>query len=207
MTTRIHPPDTPPPHDPDDERLPCGRLLSQVWSDWEGGAVDPHQADCPDCTSAVAELEKLGTAVRQLRDCTEDASGYDTSSLTERVMDVVRLELRPGHPLPLGAPDEDMWVMESAAARVLRAAAERVPGVRSGSCRITPEPDQPGRVAISLHIVAPMTAPGLPALAEEVRRSVGEAADHRLGLEITGIDVHIVGIADEPGDSEKGSAL
>ncbi|MFE9123494.1 Asp23/Gls24 family envelope stress response protein [Streptomyces sp. NPDC007172] len=207
MTTRIHPPDTPPPHDPDDERLPCGRLLSQVWSDWEEGATDPHQADCPDCTSAVAELEQLETAVRQLSGDSEDTFDYDPAPLTERVMDVVRLELRPGHPLPLGAPDEDMWVMESAAARVLRAAAERMPGVRSGSCRITPEPDQPGRVTISLHILAPITAPSLPTLAEEVRRSVGEAADHRLGLEITSIDVHIVGIADEPGDSEKGSAL
>ncbi|WP_167161539.1 Asp23/Gls24 family envelope stress response protein [Streptomyces sp. MBT27] len=206
MTTRIHPPDTPPPHDPDDERLPCGRLLSQVWADWEEGTADPHRADCADCTGAVAELEQLETAVRRLRDDTEDASGYDPAPLTERVMDVVRLELRPGHPLPLGAPDEDMWLMESAAARVLRTAAERVPGVRSGSCRITPEPDRPGRVAISLHILAPTTAPSLPMLADEVRREVGAWADHRLGLEITGIDVHVVGFADEPDDSEKGIA-
>ncbi|MER5563266.1 Asp23/Gls24 family envelope stress response protein [Streptomyces sp. NPDC001251] len=204
MTTRIHPPDTPPPHDPDDERLPCGRLLSRVWSDWEEGAADSHAAACPDCTAAVAELERLETAVRGLRDDTEDASGYDPAPLTERVMDVVRLELRPGHPLPLGTPEEDMWVMESAAARVLRAAAERVPGVRSGSCRITPEQDMPGRVTVSLHILAPITAPSLPALADEVRRSVGESADRRLGLEITGIDVHVIGFADASDDSEKG---
>ncbi|MFF3982243.1 Asp23/Gls24 family envelope stress response protein [Streptomyces sp. NPDC055808] len=204
MTTRIHPPDAPPPHGPDDERLPCGRLLSQVWTDWEEGAADSHTAACPDCTAAIAELEQLETTVRRLRDDTEDVSGYDPASLTERVMDVVRLELRPGHPLPLGTPDEDMWVMESAAARVLRAAAERVPGVRSGSCRITPEPDVPGRVAVSLHILAPITAPSLPALADEVRRNVGESADRRLGLEITGIDVRVIGFADEPDDSEKG---
>ncbi|MGW5399633.1 Asp23/Gls24 family envelope stress response protein [Streptomyces sp. NPDC003952] len=206
MTSRIPLPDTPPPFDPDDEQLPCGRLLSEAWTAWEDTTTDTHQKNCPHCTAAVAELAQLETAVRALREDTDDPDHYDTTPLTERIMDVVRLELRPGRPLPLGEPDEPLWVMESAAARVLRTAAERVPGVRSGSCRITPGVPATGPVTISLHILAPSTAQDLPALAHEVRRTLREAADRHLGLDVAAIDVHVVGLADEPDVTPKGLA-
>lgn len=204
MTARIDPPAAPPPG-PDDERLPCGRLLSETWAAWEEGLPDAHRAACSPCTRAVAELERLETAVRRLHDDPEDPTGDGAASLTDRVMGVVRMELRPGRLLPLGEPDEAMWITESAAARVLRVAAERVPGVRSGSCRIAPEQPPSGRVAVNLHVLAPITSPSLPALADEVRRSVRESADRSLGLEITGIDVHVVGFADASGSADGGS--
>ncbi|MFA3842652.1 Asp23/Gls24 family envelope stress response protein [Streptomyces aureus] len=158
MTTRIHLPASPPP-DSDDEQLSCGRMLSEVWSDWEDGAVD----SCPHCERAVQELDQLGTAVRQLEDTTDEAcdpSGFDPAALTQRVMDVVRLELRPGRPLPLSNPADDMWIMESVAARTLRTAAEQVPGVRAGSCRIDPEKASgtgmgTGKVTVRIGIRAP----------------------------------------------------
>ncbi|MET9354044.1 hypothetical protein ABZY14_13770 [Streptomyces sp. NPDC006617] len=121
----------------EDERLACGRLLSEVWEAGEGGADDPHLRVCAHCSAAVRQLDLLGAAVR-------GASGdgrepeWDAGALTERVMDVVRLELRPGRPLPLGEREEDLWVREAMAAKALRAAAETVPGVRAGSCRIRP---------------------------------------------------------------------
>ncbi|MET7289350.1 Asp23/Gls24 family envelope stress response protein [Streptomyces sp. NPDC005573] len=205
MTTRFHPPDTPPPHEPDDERLPCGRLLSGVWTAWEEGATDEHLDTCPHCRAAVAELEDLERAVEQLRDDTPAPADYDAAALTERVMNVVRLELRPGRPLPLGEPEEDMWIVESAAARTLRAAAEREPGVRAGSCRITPDDDAgTGLVAVRLGIRAPMSAPDLPGLADRVREHVRRAADRSLGLRIADIDVHITDLTDTPDSGEKG---
>lgn len=141
MTTHTDPPDLPRPPDPDDELLPCGRFLSQVWEAWENaGADDPHLRECPYCRPAVRELEDLESAVRRLRDESPVAEPYDAAPLARRVMDVVRLELRPGLPLPLGGPAEDLWIMEAVAARTLRAAAETVSGVRAGSCRITPVP-------------------------------------------------------------------
>ncbi|MFR9799151.1 Asp23/Gls24 family envelope stress response protein [Streptomyces sp. MS06] len=132
----------PPPDDvrtgeDDDELLPCGRLLSQVWEDREGRGEDPHADSCPHCREAVRGLDRLESAVLGLREEVPDTSGYDAERLTRRVMDLVRLELRPGRPLPLGLPAEDLWIMEAVAARTLRAAAEAVDGVRAGSCRIT----------------------------------------------------------------------
>ncbi|MFG3583106.1 Asp23/Gls24 family envelope stress response protein [Streptomyces sp. NPDC047990] len=141
MTTHTDPPGLPRPQDPDDELLTCGRFLSQVWEAWENaGADDPHLRECPYCRPAVRELEDLESAVRRLRDESPVAEPYDAGPLARRVMDVVRLELRPGRPLPLGGPAEDLWIMEAVAARTLRAAAETVAGVRAGSCRITPVP-------------------------------------------------------------------
>ncbi|WP_194280494.1 Asp23/Gls24 family envelope stress response protein [Streptomyces fagopyri] len=141
MTTHTDPPDLPRPSDPDDEPLPCGRFLSQVWETWESaGATDPHLRECRYCRPAVQELEDLESAVRRLREESPGAESYDAAPLARRVMDVVRLELRPGRPLPLGEPAENLWIMEAVAARTLRTAAETVAGVRAGSCRIAPAP-------------------------------------------------------------------
>ncbi|MEU5797468.1 Asp23/Gls24 family envelope stress response protein [Streptomyces sp. NPDC047813] len=202
MTTRIHPPDSPPPGS-DDEQLPCGRFLSQVWSDWENGATDEHQRACRHCGHAVGELEDLERAVRRLRTDPDEAggpSGFDAAALTRRVMDVVRLELRPGRPLPLGDPDEDMWITESVAARTLRAAADRVPGVRAGSCRIIPrDPSGTSQVDVNLDIQAPLSGPELPELADRVRRQVQEAADQHLGLDVVRVDIRVTDLRDAPG--------
>ncbi|MFI7243149.1 Asp23/Gls24 family envelope stress response protein [Streptomyces qinglanensis] len=220
MTSRIHPPASPPPpeppgaSDPDDELLPCGRLLSQVWADREEGTSDGHERTCPHCRRAVEELDRLETAVRGLHDAADDpAASYDAAPLTQRVMDIVRMELRPGRPLPLAPPPEDLWIMETAAARTLRAAAEQVPGVRAGSCRIAPEPDPAerdsaerdsgtGRVSVRLGIQALLSAsepPDLPRLADAVRLRVERAADRHLGLRTATVDVHVTDLVEADG--------
>ncbi|MEU3957926.1 hypothetical protein AB0F45_37620, partial [Streptomyces achromogenes] len=177
----IRPPGSDVP--PDDERLPCGRLLGRVWSDREEGTADGHQGTCPHCRR---ELAGLRTAVRHVRDETRSTPGFDAAALTQRVMDVVRLELRPGRPLPLGQPDEDLWIMESVAARTLRSAAEQVPGVQAGSCRI----ERPTRQR-TCHRPPRHPRPLTPGLADEVRRHVREAADRHLGMNVTDINVSI----------------
>ncbi|NNN29682.1 Asp23/Gls24 family envelope stress response protein [Streptomyces sp. S3(2020)] len=193
----------------DDERLACGRLLPRVWDDWEQQVDDPHLRSCPHCRQAVSDLDQLESAVRGLREEGADTSDYDTSTLTRRVMDVVRLELRPGRPLPLGEPDEDLWIMEAVAARTLRAAAESVPGVRAGSCRLRPGATGDGTVSgpvdVTLDIHAPADA-SLPDLAERVRDRVREAADHELGLTTATVDIRVTDLLDTPADGQEGPA-
>ncbi|GAA2566241.1 MULTISPECIES: Asp23/Gls24 family envelope stress response protein [Streptomyces] len=179
----------------DDERLACGRLLSEVWESGEAGADDPHLRACPYCSAAVRQLDLLGAAVREAGGGREPE--WDAGALTERVMDVVRVELRPGRPLPLGERDEDLWVREAMAAKTLRAAAETVPGVRAGSCRIRPaesggSPSR-GAVRVRLEVVVPLT-PRLPDLAERIRSRVHGAADDALGLPVDHVDVHITDV-------------
>ncbi|TXS10616.1 Asp23/Gls24 family envelope stress response protein [Streptomyces sp. wa22] len=208
MTARTDPPDrSQHDGDGDDEQLPCGRSLSDVWDLWEQEKDDPHLTDCPHCRQAVGELAALETSVRQLRERSATAEFYDARALTQRIMDVVRLELRPGRPLPLGEPEEDLWIVESAAARTVRAAAETVEGVRAGSCRISverlPEREAP-YVDVRLEIHAPASAQ-LQDLAEQVRHRVLSAADSTLGLPLNEIDIRITDLldaADGPGGGE-----
>ncbi|MET8943357.1 Asp23/Gls24 family envelope stress response protein [Streptomyces sp. NPDC004542] len=204
MTAYTDPPDDARTRGDDDERLPCGRLLSQVWDDWERQSDDPHPAVCPHCREAVRDLDRLETAVRGLREQTPDASAYDAEPLTRRVMDLVRLELRPGRPLPLGDPGEDLWITETVAARALRAAAETVDGVRAGSCRIAITDGTDGAtVDVRLDIHAPAAA-GLPDLADRVRHRVREAAGRQLGMTVAAVDIRVTDLVDAPVDDQEG---
>ncbi|MEU5954739.1 Asp23/Gls24 family envelope stress response protein [Streptomyces sp. NPDC047525] len=194
---------------PEDELLPCGRELSHVWEQWEAGAPDPHAAGCPHCAQALDALRHLEGIVTEARDTTPREP--DTSALTGRVMDVVRLELRPGRTLPLGDEDEDAWIVEAAAARTVRAAAESLPGVLAGSCRIGPLDDGAspapaghltrGPVRIRVEVQVPLLW-NLPEIADRVRSQVREAVDGELGMRIAVVDVTITDVIDD--DTEEG---
>ncbi|MFF1697851.1 hypothetical protein ACFVXC_30240 [Streptomyces sp. NPDC058257] len=198
----------------EDELLPCGRELSYVWELWEAGVPDSHAESCPHCAQAVDALRRLEGIVTEARDTATREP--DTSALTGRVMDVVRLELRPGRTLPLGDEDEDAWIVEAAAARTVRAAAESLPGVRAGSCRIDPLEDDPaspaspaspapagrlarGPVTIRVEVQVPLTW-NLPEAADRVRSKVLAAADGDLGMRIAAVDVTITDVIDDAGD-------
>ncbi|WP_435600425.1 Asp23/Gls24 family envelope stress response protein [Streptomyces sp. C10-9-1] len=202
MTTRTTSPDH--GRDGEDEQLACGRLVFDVWDAWEYGRSDAHLRDCPHCRESVRGLEQLQSAVRGLRDSAVDPPADDMAPLTQRIMDVVRLELQPGRPLPLGEAGEDLWITEAVAARTLRAAAEGVSGVRAGSCRFAPSLSfDTGPVEVCLDIHAPVDA-HLPDIADDVRREVRAAADDQLGLVIAAVDVRITDLVVDSDESREG---
>ncbi|MGR8012092.1 Asp23/Gls24 family envelope stress response protein [Streptomyces hypolithicus] len=180
-----------PADDPtDDELLPCGRSLADVW---DARLAEDHRADCPHCAAALEELRVLDDFVSRACGSETEAGPADAEALTARVMDIVRLELRPGRSLPLGEPDEDSWVFESAAARALRAASDALPGVRTGSCRIAPD-GQTTRVEIE---VAVAWSWKVPEVSEAVRTRVAAAAKEALGMAVHSVDVRVIDILDE----------
>ncbi|MEU6281052.1 hypothetical protein [Streptomyces sp. NPDC047028] len=114
----------------------------------------------------------------------------------------------PIHPSGTPSPyeDERLGIMESAAARTLRAAADEVPGVRTRSCRIIAGPNaDTNQVTVHLGVQASLSTPDLTVLADEVRRHVKESADLSLGLDVAAVDIHITDLADPPGRSEEES--
>lgn len=77
------------------------------------------------------------------------------------------------------------------AARTLRAAAETVPGVRAGSCRLLDAgADDVGAVGVRLDIHAPVGVP-LPPLTARVRERVREAADREPGMVTAAVDIRV----------------
>ncbi|MFG2621223.1 Asp23/Gls24 family envelope stress response protein [Streptomyces sp. NPDC048507] len=200
---------TPDPHEAaqDDgcELLACGRDLAAVWEQTGPPDADPHTRGCPSCRRARAELESLRAAALHPHEA-RTAEAVDTSALVRRVMDVVRLELRPGRNLPLGEPGEDCWIFESVAARTLRAAAEEVPGVRAGSCRITVPGSRPGsaRGPVSVHLdVTAEYGRDLRTTSLAVRDSAARAARDRLGLTVAALDVTVTDLHDRPDEPQE----
>ncbi|MEU8759697.1 hypothetical protein [Streptomyces sp. NPDC048659] len=219
----------------EDEVLPCGRSLEEVWEGAAGhgrgtAADDGHGARCPHCSAAVAELRSLDRLIAAARDldtrsdldarsgpgarigpCAPGAEGADgfydahgaAEALTARVMDVVRLELRPGRRLPLDdGADGSGWIFESAAARELRAAVDALPGIRAGSCRIHPlgetgSEDGAGRGPLRVRVAVAASLAALPGAAETVRDTVFAVADEALGMDVREVDVRVVDVLAE----------
>lgn len=167
------------------EPLPCGRPLGRAWEQARGlaGAADPHSSSCPYCQEAVEGLAALDRATLALR--AEEQP--DSRSLADRVIHAVRAEVRLGAMLLLDDPDHNLRIAESAAAKVLRRAADTVLGARAASCRLTPVQ---GGHAISITVATALDKP-LPEQAQRVRQAVLYAAEHTLGLAVTVVDLEI----------------
>jgi hypothetical protein len=177
-----------------DERLPCGRLVSRVWEQARGAtdADDPHTAGCPFCRQAVQGLTALDSATSALR-----AAPPSARAVADRVVSAVRDEARLGRMLPLDDPQEDLRIAETPAAKVLRRAADRVPGVRAASCRLTPHDEGDSKVSVAMTLASTLDQP-LPDRATQVRRAVAYAARQELGLAISRIDLRIVSVLETP---------
>lgn len=179
-----------------DEILPCGRLLSQAWEQARDAApeTDPHTASCMHCREAAEGLAALDAATRALRE--QQPTGMN--AVADRVMAIVRSEVRLGRMLPLNDPALDLRIAESAAAKVLRQAADTVPGAQAMSCRLSPQDSGPG-VHVTMTLAAAFDQP-MPVTANEVRRSVVTAADQTLGMAVTDVDLTVIDILPtEPG--------
>ncbi|MFD3538590.1 hypothetical protein ACFWUQ_03710 [Streptomyces sp. NPDC058662] len=173
---------------PGAEPLPCGHPLGRAWEQARApaGAQDPYAAACPYCQEAAAGLAVLDRATRALR-AEEQPDGR---SLANRVIDAVRAEVRLGAMLWLDDPDRDLRIAESAAAKVLRRAADTVPGARAASCRLTPVQGRRSVHVVAITVAAALDQP-LRERAERVRQAVFDAAEHVLGLTVTVVDLEI----------------
>ncbi|MEU6288579.1 hypothetical protein [Streptomyces sp. NPDC046988] len=173
---------------PADERLPCDRLLSDVWERARTGhgQGDAHTDACVYCRDAVDGLTTLDRATDALR-----TRGPSARALVERIVAAVRAELRLGRLLPLDDPTGELRIAEATAAGVLRRAAGRVPGVLAAGCRLAPgAAGSEHRVTVAMTLSVTLDQP-LPGRTEEVRRAVADAAAHELGLAVEAIDLRV----------------
>ncbi|WP_328740987.1 alkaline shock response membrane anchor protein AmaP [Streptomyces erythrochromogenes] len=101
--------------------------------------------------------------------------------------------------LLLDDPDHDLRIAESAAAKVLRRAADTVPGVRAASCRVATAKDAHVQAVhiVVITVAATLDQP-LRGRAEAVRQAVLHAAEHVLGLAVTTVDVEVNAVLGAP---------
>jgi len=189
------------PAEPDEELLPCGREPETVLEHARDGTLDEHERSCPECRAVVRDHSVLDQVTREWAELPVPMP----DDLGSRVMRLVRAELHTGRLLPLGDPDEELTLTETAAARALRAAVDAEPGVQARSCRIRPHENRagaavPGPVTVRLSVGVPYGEP-IHALAQRLRERVRRAAEERLGLEVAKVDVDVVGL--EPATRER----
>ncbi|MFJ5811551.1 Asp23/Gls24 family envelope stress response protein [Streptomyces sp. NBC_01426] len=186
----------PPPHS-DAERLagsallPCGRLLGHAWEQARtpARAADPHTNHCPYCREAIEGLTSLDRATHALRG-EEQPDGH---SLANRVINAVRAEARLGAMLLLNDPGRDLRIAETAAAKILRRAADTVPGTRAASCRLIPEQSGQALHVAAITLSTTLDQP-LRERAEAVRQAVLHVAQNVLGLAVTAVNVEVTGV-------------
>jgi hypothetical protein len=130
--------------------------------------------------------------------------------VTDRLAQTVRQQLGLGRLLCLGGTADGVWIAESAATAVLRAAAA-VPGTGLRSVRLaltdpetTEEPAvppppsgfPPGPVRITADFAATADRP-LPLSADRLRAALSRAAEELLGLPVAAIDLHATALLEE----------
>ncbi|OKK21860.1 hypothetical protein AMK16_00880 [Streptomyces sp. CB00455] len=170
------------------EVLPCGRPLGRAWAQAgaTAAAADPHNSHCLYCRDAIEGLSALDRATTSLR----AVEPPDGRVLADRVMNAVRAEVRLGTMLLPADPGHDLRIAESTAAKVLRRAADTVPGARAASCRLTPSKGNRAVHVVAITVAAKLDKP-LRERAEAVRQAVLHAAEHVLGLAVTTVDVEV----------------
>ncbi|MER7476766.1 nucleopolyhedrovirus P10 family protein [Streptomyces sp. NPDC126510] len=129
----------------------------------------------------------------------------------DRWTQAVRHQLGIGRLLPLGDARDGAWIAERAAEEVLRRAAWGAPGVRLGALRVavadtadTAEPAvpappsalPPGPLRVMAEFAATASQP-LPATATLLRETLATAAEQRLGLTVTEVDLRVTGLLEE----------
>jgi hypothetical protein len=93
-------------------------------------------------------------------------------------------------------------VAETAAANVLRRAADSVPGARAVSCRLALG-DDGTTIHVTMTLAASLDRP-LPDRAALVRKAVLDAADRTLGLAVTNVDLEVVAVLEPPPPGDPG---
>ncbi|WTO36195.1 hypothetical protein OG399_18260 [Streptomyces achromogenes] len=181
-----------------DQVLSCGRLLSRAWEQARDAvpAADPHALSCPHCREAAEGLAAVSAAARALR--AETVPGL--LALAARVMDIVRAEVRRGRLLPLSGPGREPRIAESAAAKVLRRAADTVPGAWAATCRLVPVGAGTG-VRVTMTLAAALDQP-LPERVRQVRRTVLHSAGQDLGMAVTAVDIAVVDVLEPKPEPE-----
>ncbi|WP_433324507.1 hypothetical protein [Spirillospora sp. CA-294931] len=165
--------------------LPCGRALDDLYDHLAAGTLDEHERTCPHCREAAAALVPVqrATALARTEPPSEPGPGF-----VESVMSRVRAEARRSRALSLPAePPLRLSISEHAAATLLSAAADTVPGVTSHGCRF-PDPGDLGEASVAVSVRYGTSA---TEAAERVRQAVRTAARTQLGLTLHTIDVEV----------------
>lgn len=177
--------------------LPCGtdvdELTVQVVE--RTPPLDPeHQAGCPYCRAALAELSVLWSPVHALAE--EDVVA--PTDLVQRVLDEIQELDYTGGRAVIAAVDGDTAIAVRVVAVIARKAADSVDGTLLAMSRVSAgvEVGAVGRsVVVQLDLIAALGV-HLPALSTQIQRTVRDHVAALTGLSVVAVDVSVVEVAE-----------
>lgn len=177
--------------------LPCGtdvdELTVQVVE--RTPPLDPeHQAGCPYCRAALAELSVLWSPVHALAE--EDVVA--PTDLVQRVLDEIQEMDYTGGRAVIAAVDGDTAIAVRVVAVIARKAADSVDGTLLAMSRVSAgvEVGAVGRsVVVQLDLIAALGV-HLPALSTQIQRTVRDHVAALTGLSVVAVDVSVVDVAE-----------
>ncbi|ASU85784.1 hypothetical protein CDO52_25940 [Nocardiopsis gilva YIM 90087] len=174
----------------DYERLPCGSDIDTVLAHERDGEPTEHELRCPHCRAAVEEHGVLLAARSELAAERVVAPPH----LLDDVMRLVRADPRSRRALRVPGEEEGVTrVRRSAAAAVLRTAAEDVPGVADARVAelIEGEDGIEIELRVRLHVGTPV-----PRVDAALRTRVAEVVRDQLGWRTARLDISVLDVED-----------
>lgn len=176
--------------------LPCGTAVDELTEQVVDGTAPrrpDHQAGCPHCRAALAELRGLWSPVHAL--AAEEVLA--PKDLVQRVLDEIReLDYTGGRAVIL-APDGQTAIAVRVVASIARKAADSVNGTLLAMSRVSADVEvgAVGRsVVVQLDLVAALGV-SLPSLSQEIQRTVRDHVAALTGLTVVAVDVTVVEVA------------
>ena len=193
-------------------RLPCGRLVDDVW-DRIDAPPTAHEQSCEFCTEARGRLARLAEATAELRlNDDQDPAMQIGVGVKSAIMQIARTEIRRSRILPLQRPahhegEPRLAISEQAVTAVIRAAADTVPGLRARRCTVDLDtsrtmetapnaPPEPAVVIVELRVAVAVHVSILEAVAA-CRARIEERMSRRTGLIISAINITVEDLYDD----------
>ncbi len=191
-------------------RLGCGRDVDDVWANIDN-QPDNHEAVCPDCQSARADLAGLATATTAMVDSDEaDNRLVSRPGALAAIVAIARTEVRRGRTLSLltASPADErgqLTISEQTVASIVREVSDGLDDVEARRCRVRvvdpqPSPKPPGvetptSLAVELSLTVGRSV-RIPPLVIELRRRITVAIDRRIGVPVASIAIHVEDLHD-----------
>lgn len=181
--------------------LPCGTDLDALTVQVVERRPPPdpvHQAECPYCRAAIAELRTLWSPVHALAE--EEVSA--PADLVTRVLDQIQELDYTGGRSVIAGEQGDTAIAVRVIAAIARKAADGVDGtlLAISRARSAVEVGAVGRsVVVQLDLVAALDV-HLPSLGAQIQRAVSEHVAALTGLTVVAVDVTVAEVAEGVGE-------
>jgi hypothetical protein len=128
--------------------LECGKTVDELSDYLAAGRLpyDPDIETCPECLNALDALERVGMLSRSLLEREASELPPPPANWFDRIMDVVRSEMRVGRSLPVQHPDPrvQITITEGAVRALVRSVGDEIDGLYIGRVDIDGDAEVPG---------------------------------------------------------------